>query len=61
VSQNIAAVAAFFRGLPEPKTLEDHRVHHEVHTLLERAAVQQAESSLSRRHELDASQCASLG
>ena len=35
---------------------EDRRAHCEIHTLLERAAAQQAESSLSRRRELDASQ-----
>ena len=47
-SQNIAAMAALLRGLLGPTTLEDHRAHHEIHTLLERAAVQQAKSSLSR-------------
>ena len=37
-------------------TPEDRRAHHEIRTLLERAAAQQAESSLSRRREVDASQ-----
>ena len=55
-SQNIAVVVALLRGLSGPVTPEDRRAHREIHTLLERAAVQQAESSLSRRCELDASQ-----
>ena len=55
-SQNIATVAALLRGLPDPATPEDRRAHHEVRTLLERAAAQQAKSLLSRRHKLDASQ-----
>ena len=47
-SQNIAATAALLRVLSEPATLEDRWAHHEIRMLLERAAVQQAESSLSR-------------
>ena len=47
-SQNIAAVAALLHGLPEATTPEDHWAHREIRTLFERAAVQQAESSLSR-------------
>jgi len=54
-SQNIATMAALLWGLPEPTTPEDHWAHREIRTLLKRAAVQQAESSLSRRRELDAS------
>jgi len=54
-SQNITTVPALLRGLPGPATPEDHWAHHEIHTLLERAAAQQAESSLFRRCELDAS------
>ena len=46
-SQNIAAVVALPQGLLEPMTPEDHRAHHEICTLLERAAMQQAESLLS--------------
>ena len=42
-SQNIAAV-----------TPKDRWAHHEIRTLLERVAAQQAKSSLSRRCELDA-------
>ena len=59
-SQNITAMAALFRGLSGPATPEDHRAHREIRKLLERAAAQQAESSLSQRHELDASQRAPL-
>ena len=55
-SQNIAATAALLRGLPEAATSEDRRAHREIRTLLERAVAQQAESSLSWRRELEASQ-----
>ena len=55
-SQNITATAALLRGLSGPMTPEDRRAHREIRTLLERAAAQQTESSLSRRCELDASQ-----
>jgi hypothetical protein len=54
-NQNIAAIAALLQGLPEPATLGDHRAYHEIRTLLERATMQQTESSLSRRCELNAS------
>ena len=46
-SQNIAVAAALLRGLPGPATPEDRRAHREIRKLLERAAAQQAESSLS--------------
>ena len=55
-SQYITVAAALLHGLLEATTPKDHRAHHEIRTLLEWAAVQQAESSLSRRRELDASQ-----
>ena len=55
-SQNIIAAMALLHGLPEATTPEDRQAHHEIHTLLKRAAAQQGESSLSRRRELDASQ-----
>ena len=55
-SQNIAATVALLRGLSRPATLEDRRAHHEIRTLLERAAAQQAESLLSQRRELSTSQ-----
>ena len=48
VSQNIAAMAALLHGLLGPTTPEDHRAHHEIRTLLERVAAQQAKSSLSQ-------------
>ena len=56
VSQNIAAAMALLHGLLEATTLKDRRAYHEIRMLLERAAAQQAESSLSRRRELDTSQ-----
>ena len=55
-SQNIVASMALLQGLSGPATPEDHQAHHEIRTLLDRAAVQQAESSLSQRRELDPSQ-----
>ena len=39
-SQNIAAATTLLHGLPEAATLEDHQAHHEIRTLLERAAAQ---------------------
>ena len=54
-SQNIATMTTLLHGLPGPATPEDRRAHREIRTLLERAAAQQAESSLSRQSELDAS------
>ena len=54
-SQNIAAVVVLLQGLMGPTTPEDHRAHHEIRILLERAVAQQAKSLLSRRHELNAS------
>ena len=56
VSQNIAAATALLRGLSGPMTPEDCRAHREIRMLLERVAAQQAESSLSRQRDLDASQ-----
>ena len=47
-SQNIATATALLHGLTEAAMPEDHQAHREIHTLLERAAAQQAESSLSR-------------
>ena len=61
VSQNIATVVALLHGLLEAATPMDRLAHHEIRMLLERAAAQQAKSSLSRRHELDASHHAPLG
>ena len=47
-SQNIADAVALLHGLLGPATPEDRQAHHEIRTLLERAAAQQAKSSLSR-------------
>ena len=55
-SHNIAAAVALLHGLLEAAMPEDHRAHHEIRMLLERAVAQQAESSLSHRRELDVSQ-----
>ena len=55
-SQNIATAVALLCGLSGPATPEDRWAHLKIRTLLERAAVQQAESSLSQRRELDTSQ-----
>ena len=55
-SQNIPAMVALLHGLPEAATPEDRQAHREIRTLLECAAAQWAESSLSWRCELDASQ-----
>ena len=54
-SQNIATVVALLHGLPEAAMPEYRQAYHEIRMLLERAAARQAESSLSQRHELDAS------
>ena len=40
VSQNITTTAALLRGLLDAPTPEDRRAHHEIRTLLERAATQ---------------------
>ena len=47
-SQNIAAATTLLHGFSEAVTSEDRRARREIRTLLERAAAQQAESSLSR-------------
>ena len=47
-SQNIAATTTLLHGLLEAATPEDHRAHHEIRTLLERAAAHQVESLMSR-------------
>jgi hypothetical protein len=48
-SQNIASATILLRTMPEPSTPEGRQAHEELHALLERAAVQQDESSVSRR------------
>ena len=43
-SQNVAAAAMLFRGLPESATPEDRRAYQQVRAILERAVVPMAES-----------------
>jgi hypothetical protein len=47
-SQKLIATATLFRAMPAPSTPEARNLQREVHTLIEQAAVQQAESSASR-------------
>ena len=50
-SQKLIAAAALLRAMPEPATPEGRNLCREARTLIEQAAVQQAESSAShRRH-----------
>jgi hypothetical protein len=46
-SQNLAAAAMLLRSCPEPATSEERHVRQQLKTLLEAAAMQQAESSVS--------------
>jgi hypothetical protein len=48
-SQNLATAAMLLRTMPKPSATERRRVQGELKDLLENAAVQQAESSASRR------------
>jgi hypothetical protein len=47
-SQKLIAAATLLRAMPAPSTPEARDMHREVQTLIEQAAVQQAESSASR-------------
>jgi hypothetical protein len=47
-SQKLIAAATLVRAIPAPSTPEAHNLHHEVQALIEQAAMQQAESSVSR-------------
>jgi hypothetical protein len=49
VGQNLATTAILLRAMPEPSTTEGRRIQGELKNLLEDTAVQQAESSASRR------------
>ena len=49
-SQNVVVAVMLVRAMPEPSTMEGRWVRGELRDLLEIAAVQQAESSASRRH-----------
>jgi hypothetical protein len=47
-SQKLVVAATLLRAMPAPSTIEARDLHREVQTLIEQAAVQQAESSASR-------------
>ena len=47
-SQKLIAAATLLRAMPEPSTPEARNLRREAQTLIEQAAVQQAESSASR-------------
>jgi hypothetical protein len=47
-SQNLIAAATLLRAMPAPSTPEARNLHREAQALIEKAAVQQAESSASR-------------
>jgi hypothetical protein len=47
VSQKLIAVATLFRAMPAPLTPEARNLHREAQALIEQAAVQQVESSVS--------------
>jgi len=47
--QNVMAATMLLRNMPEPSNSQARRIRDEVQTLLQVAAVQQAESSASRR------------
>jgi hypothetical protein len=47
-SQKLIAAATLLRAMPAPSTPEARNLHREVQALVEQAAVQQAESSVSR-------------
>jgi hypothetical protein len=47
-SQKLIAAATLLRAMPAPSTLEARNLHREAQALIEQAAVQQAESSVSR-------------
>jgi hypothetical protein len=46
-SQKLIAAATLLRAMPVPSTPEAQNLHREVQALIEQAAVQQAESSVS--------------
>jgi hypothetical protein len=50
-SQNVIAAAVLLRNMPKPSNPDAHRARDEIRELLETAALQQAESSASRRRE----------
>jgi hypothetical protein len=50
-SQNVVAAAMLLCNMPEPSNPDARRARDEIRELLETAAMQQAESSASRRRE----------
>ena len=48
-NQNIAAAAMLLRGLSEPNDPHEQAIHWNLWALVETAAIQQAECSVSRR------------
>jgi hypothetical protein len=50
-SQNVVTAAMLLRNMPEPSNPDTRRARDEIRELLETAAMQQAESSASRRCE----------
>jgi hypothetical protein len=48
VSQKVIAAATLLRAMPTPSTPEVRNLHREAQALIKQAAVQQAESSVSR-------------
>jgi tyrosyl-tRNA synthetase len=55
-SQNVVTAAMLLRNMPEPSNPEARRARDEIRGLLETAAMQQAESSASRRRGLASEQ-----
>jgi hypothetical protein len=55
-NQNVVAATMLLRNMPEPSNPEARRARDEIRALLETAAMQQAESSASRRHKLASEQ-----
>jgi hypothetical protein len=51
VSQKLIAAAMLLRAMPAPSTPEARNLHREAQALIEQAAVQQAESSVSRMRQ----------
>jgi hypothetical protein len=52
VSQKLIAAVMLLRAMPAPSKPEARNLHREAQALIEQAAVQQAESSVSRiRHQ----------
>jgi hypothetical protein len=55
-SQNVVAAAMLLRNMPKPSNPKARRARDEIQGLLEATAMQQAESSTSRRRGLASEQ-----